>query len=239
MKTPEKCTSGMWCAVCNGHGVASRPKTAIALCALVLLVGCGHHVKQAAAQTQSDYDWADYTGKYVNGAPKDDPKPAKDDAKAAAPKPADATADAKPAAAAAAGDDAKKMSMAKIAGHSVSEVSADDVAGAMQKQLRAKVVSSNLTVGPEYEQINVILKGMAVQIVRPANAPDKSGPKVRSPKARNDDLGSTDSGYYDQLADVLVLVQAEKKAASKRALSVLLSQKGPKKNVRTVKKARA
>lgn len=213
--------------------MASRSKNAFALCALLLVVGCGGRAKPAAAPTQSDYDWSDYTGKYANGAPKDDPKPAPP-AKTAKEDPKPATTDG-----AAATSDDKKMSATKIAGHSVSEVSADDVASVTQKMLRAKVVSSNLTIGPEYEQINVVLKGMAVQIVRPANPPDKAGPKVRSPKARNDDLAKTDSGFYDEVADVLVLVQAEKKAASKRALAVLLSQKMPKKNVRAVKKARA
>ncbi|HEY8078839.1 MAG TPA: hypothetical protein VIF62_32125 [Labilithrix sp.] len=212
--------------------MASRSKTALVVCSLLMLAGCGHHAKPAEAPTQSDYDWADYTGKFANGAPKDDPKPAA--------APAKASADAPAPAAAVATDD--KRSQAKIGGLSVSEVSADDVASTTQKMLRSKVVSSNLTVGPEYEQINVVLRGMAVQIVRPANAPDKSGPKVRSPKARNDDLGKTDSSYYDSIADVIVLVQAEKKAASKRALAVLLSQKARgdmKKNVRSVKKARA
>ena len=217
--------------------MASAPLRAFAFAvAALLLGGCAAKPKPAAAPTQGDYDWSDYTGKYAPGAtpPKDDAKPAVASATAPA---ATASASAAPAAGANASASAedKKLSAAKIAGQSVSQVSPDDVANATQKVLRTKVVSTNVTVGPEYEQINVVLKNVAVQIVRPAATPDKSGPKVRSPKARHDDLAKTDSGFYDEGADVLVLVQAEKKVMSKRALAALLAQRPAKKNVRAVK----
>jgi hypothetical protein len=213
--------------------VALRSSCRVALVAL-LLAGCANHAKPSATPSSPDYDWADYTGKYAGGVapPKDGAKP-KDEPKAA--KPAATTAAAADAPAKPADD--KKMSAAKIGGQSVSEVSADDVASASKRALRTSIVSTNVTVGPEYEQINVVLKACAVQIIRPAASPAPDGPKVRSPRARHDDLARTDSGFFDESADVLVLVQAQKKAASKRALSALLQRERPagKKNVRAVK----
>jgi hypothetical protein len=167
-----------------------------------------------------DYDWSDYKGTYAGGA-----RPKADKPEKKAEKPAE-----KPAAEPAAKNDdksadapaSKKSSRTKIRGESLSLITPESTAAALTKALRTKVVSSNVTIGPEYEQIHIVTKTCAVQIVRPASKPDGSGPKVRSPKARSDDLASTESAFYDRDADVIVLVQSPKKAASKKVLGALL-----------------
>ena len=72
--------------------------------------------------------------------------------------------------------------------------------------------------------VQIVLKDASVQIVRPAVSPDQAGPKLRSPKVRNDSLSSTESGWYDADADVLVLVQSTKAAKSKKALGAILKR---------------
>jgi hypothetical protein len=198
---------------------------------LLLLVGCGHaKSKKQAASSEPDYDWSGYKGGAADAPAKGDAKPsksdepkrdaksdAKPDARAAEPKPDAKTAEPKTDAPA-----GKKTSKGKIHGESVSSVSADTVANTSKTALKAKVVSTNTVIGPEYEQLQVVLSGCTVQIIRPATTPDQAGPKIRSPKTRNDGLSSTDSGWYDADADVLVLVQASKKALSAKALKSIL-----------------
>ena len=186
--------------------------------------GCAHP-KAAAAPQEADYNWGDYKGGSGSdssaAAPKSDaPKPATT-ASAEAPKgDVDATKQASSDASAL----PHKPSKAKIRGESVSSVGVDALAGASKSALKSKVVSSNVVVGSDYEMVQVVLKGASVQIVRPASAPDQAGPKVRSPKARNDSLAATESGWYDADADVLVLVRASKAVKSKKALSSLLQR---------------
>lgn len=221
---------------------SSLPKL-IALSALLLLtgVGCAKAAKPAAAP-EPDYDWSTFN----NGkeAPADtaktsseksdsstaDSKPSKpssskpDSVAAAAPS-SDAAEDPKPAKPdVASSGGSHKPSKAKIKGESVSSVGADAVAGVSKKALKSKVVSTNVITGPDYEMVQIVLKDASVQIVRPATTPDSSGPKLRSPKVRNDSLSSTESGYYDADADVLVLVQSSKAAKSKKALAAIVKK---------------
>ena len=218
----------------------------------VLLVGSGcaaAHKPQAT--TPEAYDWSDYKGTYAPGGDGkvDEPKPtaskpsskptiaksdgdAKPAASDAKPKPASAASDANdlkaemlggaPSAAPSSGG--AKKSKATIQGESVSLVSVDAVAGASKTVLKSKVVSTNVVVGQEYEQLQVVMKGVALQIIRPAASPDKSGPKVRSPKVRSASMSKTESGWYDPDADVFVLVKASKKASSKKTLAAILSK---------------
>lgn len=201
--------------------------SAFVLCPLVL-AGCGAAPKsQASAPTQ--YDWSDYKGTFAQG-PDDRPSPAQ----LAPVKPREAVTSSesvKPSGAAAPKAEAadattspKRVSKGTIRGESVSSVSVDAVAGASKTVLKAKVVSSNVIVGQEYEQIQVVMKGVAVQIIRPAASPDKAGPKVRSPKVRSSGLLKTESGWYDADANVLVLVRAPKKVSSQRALLAILKR---------------
>jgi len=221
--------------------------------AVLVLAGCGARRKPVAAPTEApDYDWSQFTG---NTAPpsstakqekqekqerqekQPEKAPEKPQEKQEAKDSAEAKVDdSKPAAP----DAAKKVSATKIGGQSVSDVSADAVATASQRATKRSLVSTNVIVGAEYEQVNVFLDNLAVQIVRPASLPDKSGPKVRSPKARKDGVAETEAAFYDPNADVLVLVQADKKATSSRALAALVSARAApaKKNVRATKPKR-
>lgn len=171
-----------------------------------LSVGCGAApTKQAAAPAA--YDWSDYKGTFAKVV----------DGPAAEPViPEDAKAEGVVG--------APKLSKGTIQGESVSLVTADTLADASKSALKAKVVSSNVIVGREYEQVQVVMKAVSVQIIRPTATPDKAGPKLRSPKARSDSLSKSEFGWYDAEANVLVLVRAPKKASSKKALLALLQK---------------
>ena len=211
----------------------------VALSALFLAVGCAKAAKPAAAP-EPDYDWSTYNGgkeapadtAKANGADKSESstadskpsKPSKPESVAAAPAADTSSDDPKPAKPDVSSSGAHKASKAKIKGESLSSVGADAVAGASKKALKSKVVSSNVITGPDYEMVQIVLKDASVQIVRPATTPDSSGPKLRSPKVRNDSLSSTESGYYDADADVLVLVQSAKAAKSKKALAAIVKK---------------
>lgn len=201
--------------------------------AVLVLTGCGARAKPAAAPTDSDYEWSGFNGgKDAPGStakqdkghePKgsEEQKPEKKDSNAVAVAGDDAGKPAAPATEA-----PKKVSATKIGGQSVSAVSADAVATAAQRATKRNLVSTNVIVGAEYEQVSVVLENLAVQIVRPAAAPAQDGPTVRSPKARKEGVADTNSAFYDPNADVLVLVQADKKATSARALAALVSAHG-------------
>ena len=169
------------------------------------LAGCGAAPKKQA-EAPAAYDWSDYKGTYAKG----------DDRAAAEP--------VKPKADAAGGAGLAKPSKGTIQGESVSSVTADTVAGASKTALKAKVVSSTVIVGREFEQVQVVMKGVSVQIIRPTATPDKAGPKLRSPKARSSSLLKSESGWYDADANVLVLVRTPKKASSQKALLALLQK---------------
>lgn len=194
------------------------------LVSVLLVAGCGASTKKVKV-AEKDYDWSDYKGTYADGAKAEPASKTEAAPKKVAKAEKSEKADKPEKSEKADKDSEKKVSKAKIQGESVSSVSADMVAGASKTALKSKVVSTNTVVGAEYEQLNVVLnKGVAVQIIRPAAKPDGSGPKVRSPKARSEGLAETDASYYDEQADVLVLVQAAKKATSKKALKAILKK---------------
>jgi hypothetical protein len=215
----------------------------LAISATFLVVGCGKPPKPAVT-VEPDYDWSAFNGgnESPGGSSKSaksdtsssdssssstpaPSKPAKSESVAAAPAPtSDSSDDPKPSKPDVAASGSHRPSKAKIKGESVSSVGADAVAGASKKALKSKVVSSNVITGPDYEMVQIVLKDASVQIVRPATTPDSSGPKLRSPKVRNDSLSSTESGYYDADADVLVLVQSSKAAKSKKALAAIVKK---------------
>jgi hypothetical protein len=213
----------------------------------LLLTGCGGRAKPAAAPTEPpDYDWAKFSGDAATSTP-----PRDNAAEKAAEKQPDKqpekleTKDAPQVAASPATDTTRKASITKIGGLSVSEVSVDVVAASALRATRRGLVSTTVIVGTEYEQVSVVLQNLAVQIVRPAATPDKSGPKLRSPKARKEGAAKSEAAFYDPRADVLVLVQADKKGEASRALSALVSSgrassaTPAKKNVRAAKPKRA
>ena len=207
----------MWFSVCIDSGSVhhvhrssglARALLAGAISLSALAVGACDAAPTKQAAAPAAYDWSDYKGTFAKGddRPAAEPVKPKDDAKA------EATAGA------------RKVSKGTIQGESVSSVSADTVAGASKTALKAKVVSSNVIVGREYEQVQVVMKGVSVQIIRPTANPDKAGPKLRSPKARSSSLLKSESGWYDADANVLVLVRAPKKASSQKALLALLQK---------------
>ena len=57
-----------------------------------------------------------------------------------------------------------------------------------------------------------------IAIIRPAANPDPSGPAVSAPKTRHGELSKSEAAFYDEDADVLVLVTSGKKATSLKAL---------------------
>lgn len=183
----------------------------------------------SAPQAKSEADpWADYKGTYASSSgsrgesstPKAQPKEAK--AKAAdAPKEeaaAPAAAPEQPAPA------AKKASKTTIHGESISAIAAATLADVSKAALKSKVVRTKTTVGSDYEQLQIQLKGVAVQVVRPAANPVTGGPSVASPKSRNASLSKTESAWYDEDADVLIVVNAPKKATSQKALGAILER---------------
>src|SRR5205085_12634022 len=119
----------------------------------------------------------------------------------------------------------KKPSRGMINGESVSTINANALANASKTALKGKVISCNALVGSTYEQLNVQLKGASVQIVRPASNPSSTGPSIASPKSRNDAMSKADAAFYDEEADVVVIVNAGgKKAAAQKVLSSLVSK---------------
>lgn len=186
------------------------------------LFACGGGTPEAKSEPNM---WADYKGTYATpggargatSSAKAEPKEAK--AKAAEPAKEE---EEKPAEKAAA--PARKSSKTTIHGESISAIGADTLADVSKSALKAKVVNSKLVVGAQYEQVQIQLKGVAVQIVRPAANPVAGGPSVSSPKSRNDSLSKTESAWYDEEADVLIVVNAPKKATSQKALGAILER---------------
>lgn len=119
---------------------------------------------------------------------------------------------------------ARKTSRATIAGESITAINDTALADASRGSFKAKLVSSTVSVGAQYEQVRVQLKGVTVQIFRPAPSPDPSGAAVPAPKARSAELSKSEAGWYDEEADVLVVVDAGRKTAAQRALAQLLKR---------------
>ncbi len=185
----------------------------VVLIASMGLYACGGGAA-ANEEAKGPDPWAGYKGTYAGEpvAASHKSAPAKQ-AKAAEAAPAEETPAPK-----------KSASRATIKGESVSSIGPDALADASKGALKSKVVSSNVTVGSQYEQVEVQLKGAKVQIIRPASSPDAKGPSISGPKARLGELGAADSSYYDDDADVLVVINAGKKPAGQKALGTILKK---------------
>lgn len=192
------------------------------------LFACGGSAP--AAKTEAD-PWSDYKGTYASSSgSRGESSASKPDAKEAKAKAADAPKEE--AAAPAAPDQqqpapalaAKKASKTTIHGESISAIAPATLADVSKAALKSKVVRTKMLVGADYEQVQIQLKGVAVQIVRPAANPVTGGPSVASPKARNASLSKTESAWYDEDADVLIVVNAPKKATSQKALGAILER---------------
>lgn len=119
---------------------------------------------------------------------------------------------------------AKKSSKATIHGESISTIGEGPLAAASKGALKTKLVASKVLVGAQYEELRVQLKGAAVQIIRPAATPDAGTAAVDAPKARSSALSKTQAGWYDEEADVLVIVEAGRKGAAEKALAAILTR---------------
>jgi hypothetical protein len=187
----------------------------LASCALAL-GGCASVPRSNEPVAPAAYDWSDYQGTFAEP----DERPQVEAATATA----KATAAAPTAVAPAPEEPTKRVSKGTIQGESVSSVSVGSVADASKSLFKAKVLSSKTIVGREYEQLQVVMKGTTVQIIRPAQTPAKAGPKLRSPRSRSAGLSRSESGWYDADADVLVVVRAPRRLSSKKALVALLQK---------------
>jgi hypothetical protein len=207
--------------------------TLVALLSSGLLLACGASNKHAAETPDSDL-WAGYQGTYATTA---SPKTNDDGAGAAeaksetAKKDASHAAKAKSDASSASSGEAsapvlpKKTSHGKIKGESISYIDESALADATKRAGHSKIKSTNTTVGPEYENVQVTLKnGTTVQIFRPASSPASDGPSVSAPKLRSLQLEKNETGWYDEDADVFVVVNAGKKPVAKRVLGAILKR---------------
>ena len=186
------------------------------------LAACGG----AASQEAKDANvWSDFSGKYSTPAePRGSTSSAKSeqarrDAKSKTTEQKDEAAEAAVAAA-----PAKKSSKATVHGESVSTIGDAALADASKSALKTKVVSTKIVNGPQYELVKVQLKGATVQIIRPNPGDEKGNGAVDAPKSRNASLSKAEASYYDEEADVLVVVEAGKKANAERALASIVSR---------------
>ena len=175
----------------------------------------------AATQEAKDANvWADFSGKYSSPAA---PSGNGSTAKAEQARSKSKSADAKDETAEAAPAPAKKSSKATIHGESLSTIGDAALAEASKGALKSKVVSTKMVNGPQYELVKVQLKGATVQIIRPNPGSETGNGAVDAPKARSSSLSKAEAGYYDEEADVLVIVEAGKKANAEKALASIVS----------------
>ncbi len=203
-------------------------RTLIVALSLSVLAACG-----GAAQNTKDLDdpsvWSGYKGTYATaGKEAGRASPA-----AAEPKQKDAKAKAESEATEEATEETteetpaampSKKSKATIGGESVSSIAEDTLAALAMKNLKSEMLSSSVMVGAKYERVQVELKNATISIIRPASTPNSNGPNVAEPKARQADLGKTETAFYDADADVLVVVNAPKKATAQKALGSIVKK---------------
>lgn len=188
-----------------------------ALLSFFALTACGG----AATQEAKDANvWSDFSGKYSAPA---EPRGSSSSAKSEqAKRDAKSKSEAKEEAVEAA--PAKKASKATIHGESLSTISDAALADASKGALKTKVVSTKIVNGPQYEHVQVQLKGATVHIIRPNPGSETGNGSVDAPKARQSSLSKAEAGYYDEDADVLVVVEAGKKANAEKALASIVSR---------------
>lgn len=205
-----------------------RSHLVVVLLSSLGLFACGDANQKAKNEANP---WGNFTGKYSEpeaprgkAAAKDEPKAekAEDEPKAEAEEPAP-TAAAAPAAAPAPAS-SKKASQATVKGQSISSISVEALTEASTSALNSQLVSNGVLTGPQYELVQVELKTGMVQIIRPAAKPAPNGLPIPSPKAKNAELETNDAGWLDEEADVLVIVNAGKKAAAQKALGDIVKR---------------
>jgi len=169
--------------------------------------------------------WGNFTGKYSEpAAPHAKAESAEASTADASKKEAGPKTDEESAPAAEAAPAPKKISKATVKGESISSISVEDLTKASTSVLNSALVSNGILTGPKYELVQVELKTMTVQIIRLADKPAPNGLPIPSPKAKNAELEPNDAGWYDEEADVLVIVNAAKKAAAQKALDTLVTR---------------
>ena len=190
------------------------------------LFACGNANQKAKNEANP---WGNFTGKYsepaASRAKAEGAEASKKEAEPKVEEEAAPTEEATPAAPAtpAAKPATKKASLGTVKGESISSISVEALAEASASALESKLVSNGVITGPQYELLQVELKTATVQIIRPAEKPASNGLPVPSPKAKNAELEANDAGWYDEEADVLVIVNAPKKAAAQKALGAIVT----------------
>jgi len=189
------------------------------------LFACGNANQKAKNEANP---WGNFTGKYsetaASRAKAERAEASKKEAEPKVDEDAAPAEEAAPAATAAAATPAtKKASQGTVKGESISSISVEALAEAATSALESKLVSNGVITGPQYELLQVELKTATVQIIRLAEKPAPNGLPVPSPKAKNAELEAHDAGWYDEEADVLVIVNAPKKAAAQKALGALVT----------------
>lgn len=175
------------------------------------LFACGASLEEKEAGDP----WSTFTGKYSRpAAPREKAKAdANTDRKAKA-EPAEKVEEEQTPA-------PIKTSSATIGGESISSIGLDTLTDSVKKALKQKFVSNGVVTGPEYEMVTVELKDAKVKIVRRAGSPAPNGPAI-STTAKRAELSANDASWYDEDADVLVVVSAGKKAAAQKALRAIV-----------------
>lgn len=193
----------------------------VVLLSFSTIIACGG----ASAASKDADPWSDFSGKYAgtaepraNASEKTAAKEsARKDAKDAKSKP-----EAKEHAEEAAPE--KKSSKATIHGTSISMIDDGALGEASKGALKTKLVGTTVATGAQYERVRVTLKGAVVTIIRPASTPNGNA-SVDAPKAKSGSLSKAEAGYYDEEADVLVVVETGgKKASAEKALGALVSR---------------
>lgn len=117
----------------------------------------------------------------------------------------------------------KAASKTTLNGESISKIGAPALAEVSKSAFKSKNAAHKVTSGSQYEQVQIAMKGgVTVHVVRPTQSPGSA--TVASPKSRNDSLSKTEAAWYDEEADVLIVVNAGKKAAAQKALGQLLEK---------------
>jgi hypothetical protein len=203
------------------RSLTMRSHLVLVLLSSLGLFACGGANQKAKNEPNP---WGNFTGTYSKpAAPREKAEKAeKAESAEASKKEAEPKADEEAAATEAPARAPKKTSQATVKGESVSSVSVESLTEASTSALGSQLVSNGVMTGPQYELVQVELKTATVQIIRPAEKPAPNGLPIPSPKAKNAELEQNDAGWYDEEADVLVIVNAPKKAAAQKALGAII-----------------
>jgi hypothetical protein len=178
------------------------------------LFACGGASPAAKSEANEANPWADYKGTYGTPAPEGASEGNATKKEAKGEHEERRKSDEAPA---------KKASRGTVNGESLSTISVEALTDASKSVLKSKFISNSVVTGPQYELVQVQLKGATVQITRPAEKPLANGPAIASPKAKSGEVAKTAAFWFDEEADVLVVVNASgKKAAAQKALGAIV-----------------